>query len=197
MSIRPISGSRVADDSSFRRSLGARVRKWSAAGRTLGTLAVAILLTSCNYSFRAGSFPPEHIQTMAVLPFENETDRFELTQEVHQALSRDLPRALGVQTGSEQNADAVVRGTIRRYDLTAPLYRTGADQTRTDVLQREVNISVQVEIVDVVENVILWENGSIMARGQYLDASETEEVGRNEAIEILVQSIIDGAQSNW
>lgn len=163
----------------------------------LAALGAIALIVGCNYSFRAGSFPPEHVNALAVLPFENETERFELTQEVHQVLSRDLPRALGVQTAAAENADAVVQGRIRRYELTAPLYRQGADQTRADVLQREVSLSVQVEIIDVVENIILWESSSLLARGQYLEDSETEEVGRTEAIEVLVQEIINGAQSNW
>ncbi len=153
------------------------------------TLAVATL-AGCNYSFQAGSFPPEHVNSVAVLPFDNETVRFELTQEIHQVMLRDLTRALGVQNAAEENADAVVRGTIRRYELTAPLYRPGADETRAEVLQRE-------EIVDLVENVVLWESSNLTARGQYLEGSETEEVGRVEAIDLLVQQIIDGAQSNW
>ena len=60
-----------------------------------------------------------------------------------------------------------------------------------------MTLSVQVEIVDLVENVILWEERSVQAEGQFLEASETEEVGRAEALELLVQKIVDGAQSNW
>jgi hypothetical protein len=60
-----------------------------------------------------------------------------------------------------------------------------------------VNITVAVEIVDLVENIILWESRSVIAQGQFLEASETEEVGRAEAIELLIQKIVDGAQSNW
>lgn len=160
-------------------------------------LVVVLASASCNYSFRAGSFPPDHINTIAVLPFENETNQFELTQEVHEVLRQGLPRALGIQSAAEANADAVVRGTIRRYELTAPLYRPGADESRADVLQREVALSVEVQIVDLVENAILWESRSLTSRGQYLEDSESEEVGRDEAIELLVQQIIDGAQSNW
>lgn len=171
-------------------------RRWRGGGLVVAACAAA-LLPGCNYSFRAGSFPPEHINTIAVLPFENETSRFELTQEVHQVLLQGLPRALGIQNAAEANADAVVRGTIRRYELTAPLYRPGADASRADVLQREVSISVRVEIVDRIENVVLWESQSLTTRGQYLEDSETEEIGRTEAIELLVQQIIDGAQSNW
>jgi len=68
---------------------------------------------------------------------------------------------------------------------------------RPQVLQRQVSIGVQVEIVDLVENVILWESRGLVAQGEFLESSESEEVGRLEAIELLVQKIVDGAQSNW
>jgi len=156
-----------------------------------------LAVSGCMYSFRAGSFPPEHIRTIAIQPFENETTRFELSGEVYDQLLRNLPRALGIRTAGEDVADAVVRGTILRYDVMAPNYRAGAEGRPAEVLQRQVTISIQVEIVDLVENVILWEERSVQAQGQFLEASETEEVGRLEAIELLVQKIVDGAQSNW
>ena len=52
------------------------------------------------------------------------------------------------------------------------------------------------EIVDLVENVILWESSSVTARGEFPEGSP-EDGGRLRAIELLVQEIVDGAQSNW
>ena len=159
-------------------------------------LVLPLLAAGCVYSLTAGSFP-DHIQTVAILPFDNGTTRFELTQEIHEQLLRELPGALGVRNGGEELADAVVRGEITGYDVQAPLFRPGQQGDRAEVLQREVTIRVRVEILDRVENAVLWEDGGLFAQGQYLEASETEEEGRAEAIELLVQKIIDGAQSNW
>lgn len=159
--------------------------------------SVLVPTAACNYSFRAGSFPPPHIKTIAVSPFENDTERFELSGEVYDQLLRELPRALGIRTAGEDVADAVVRGVITRYDVVAPNYRAGNPGETPTVLQRQVNIGVQVQIVDLVNNVILWEDRSMSAQGEFLDASETEDVGRAEAIKLLIQKIVDGAQSNW
>lgn len=167
------------------------------AGAVAAATVLAMAAGGCNYSFRAGGGFPEHIRTVAILPFENETTRFELTQEVHDQLLRELPRALGIRNAGEENADAIVRGTIRNYSLDAPLYRAGAEQSRTEVLQRSVRIVVTVQIIDRQENVILWESRSLSAEGQYLEATEQEDTGREEAISLLVQRIVDGAQSNW
>lgn len=158
-------------------------------------LVTALLAGGCNYGFRSGSFP-EHIRTVAILPFDNDTNRFELTQEIHQQLLRELPRALGVTNAGEDVADAVVQGRIVRYDMTAPLFRAGDQLGQVDVLQRQVNIRVEVEMIDLVENLILWDDAGLSTQGQYLEG-ESEEIGRIEAIELLVQRIVDGAQSNW
>ena len=161
-----------------------------------GALLAVALLAGCNYSFRGGSFP-DHIRTLAILPFENETGLFEITQEIHQFLLREVPRGLGVNQGAEETADAILRGTISRYNLETPLYRPGAAGSGPEVLQRQVSISLQVELIDLVNNEILWENAGLIAQGQFLEASETEEVGREEAIERIAQMIVDGAQSTW
>ncbi len=162
-------------------------------------LAVVALLpaTACNYSFTAGAGFPDYIETVAVVPFENETNRFELTQEVHTALLRQLPRSLGLTPAGQESADAVVTGTILRYELSAPLYRRGQQAESVEVLQREVTLVVSVEVLDRENYLILWDQQQLRVVGQYLDASETEDVGRTEAIELLVQEIVDGAQSNW
>ena len=168
---------------------------------------IAVLVAGgCNYGFRSGSFP-DHIRTVAILPFGNDTNRFELTQEIHEELLQTLPRALGVNNAGEDAADAVVRGRIVRYDLTSPLLRIvrydltsplfRSDQLgQVDVLQRQVSIRVEVELIDLVENVILWDDRGLSTQGQYLEG-EPEEIGRIEAIELLVQRIVDGDQSNW
>jgi hypothetical protein len=167
--------------------------------RRLGAPALALLVVAtagCNYSFRAGSFPPPHIRTIAIEPFENETGRFELSNELYTELLNRLPGALGIQTAGADVADAIVRGVINRYDVAAPNYRAGEGGRAAEVLQRQVNVSVSVQIIDLVENVVLWESSSVTALGEFPEGSP-EETGRARAIELLVQEIVDGAQSNW
>ena len=170
-----------------------------AVGRRLAvTLAVvfAAAAGACNYSFQAGSFPPPHVRTIAVEPFDNETERFEVATELYDQLVQDLPSALGVRQAGLDAADAVVRGAVTRYDVQAPNYRAGAGGQPAQVLQREVRISIRVQIIDRVQNVILWESSSETAQGLFAEGAPEEE-GRRDAIELLVQAIVDGAQSNW
>lgn len=153
-------------------------------------------LSGCLYSFRAGAFP-NNIRTIAVLPFDNQTSRLELTQELHDVLLRDVPRSLGLRQAGEDVADAVLRGRITSYTTNVPAYRQAAAGDRAEVLQRQVQIVIAVELVDLTKNEIIWESRTLTGEGQFLDASETEDVGLRLAIALLKQRIIDGAQSNW
>ena len=148
------------------------------------------------YQFRGGNFP-EHIRTLAVEPVENDTPRLEVTGELHERLQLELPRALGVRAAGSDVANALVRVRITGYEVNAPNYRSGSATQRAEVLQRQVLIVAAVQIVDQVNNQVYWESTTLRAEGQFLEASEPEDVGRAEAIELLVQRIVDGAQSNW
>jgi hypothetical protein len=169
-------------------------RRAAEAGGTL--LALVLLTTACNSTLRAGAGLPSHVRTLAVVPFENETDRFDIPQEIYEAVLRDVPRAFGIQAASEEHADAVIRGRIRRYSVDAPSFRTGA-QGGVEVMERSVSIGMEVQVVDRVNNVILWEDRSLQARGEYLEDTELEEQGRELAVERIVRAIVDGIQSNW
>ena len=159
-------------------------------------LLLVVLGGACNYSFRAGSFPPEHIRTIAIEPFENQTNRFELSAELYDQLLSNLPGALGIRTAGADIADAVVRGSITRFDVVTPNYTVGGAGQAAQVVQRQVSIAVSVQIIDLVENVVLWESTSLAAQGEFAEGAPELE-GRAEAIELLVQRIVDGAQSNW
>ena len=174
------------------------------ARKVLFSLAVAGLLgmpalSGCFYGFQAGAGFPDHVRTVAILPFEigPNVTRPEIADEIFSLLLREFPRSQGLQPAGEDVADAVVRGTIRSYDVSTPSYRAGAAGEVPTVLQRQVSLTVEVQIINLVDNEILWESTNVTARGEYLEESETEDVGRAIAIELLVQRIVDGAQENW
>jgi hypothetical protein len=158
--------------------------------------ALAAASAGCLYSFSAGGGLPRHIRTIAVLPLDNQTTQFTLTQELTQALLDGVTGRLGLQPAGEARADAVLRGRILSY-RNEPLVFQGAEGGRVVVEdQRRVTITVQIEIYDAVENRILWQAASLSASGEYRVAAG-EEAGRAEAVRNLVQKVIDGAQSQW
>ena len=157
-----------------------------------------LLATSgCVYGFSGGGFP-SHIRTVAVLPFDNRTGEPQLTQEVSEAIRGAAQGRLGLRAAGEDDADAVVRGEIVRYEPDVPLsFQTGTQvgATRVDVTRRQVQIVINVEIVDQREGRTLWRGNGLSVNGEYDPPREAE--GRRIAIEKLVTSFVEGAQSQW
>ena len=158
----------------------------------------ALALAGCLYKFTGGGLP-SNIRTVAVLPFENLTPEPVLTQEVTRAVREAVESRLGLRPAGEDQADAIVRGTVQRYNPDVPLTFTGSpvagEQSRVEVTRRMVQISVDVRILNQREGKVLWERTGILVQGEYEPGREAE--GRKRALDKLINDIVEGAQSQW
>lgn len=159
-----------------------------AAAASVLTLALA----GCLYGFAGGGLP--NIKTVAILPFDNQTPEPALTKEVNDAVLEAFQGRLGLRPAGENTADAVVRGRVVRYEPDVPLsFQPG--QGRTDVTRRQVQITVDVEILNQREGKTLWQKQGLTEVGEYQPPQEAE--GRKIALQKLVNDLVDGAQSQW
>jgi hypothetical protein len=101
---------------------------------------------------------------------------------------------LGLRDASENRANAVVRGTITKYEPDVPV-AFSADPNQATSARRRLQISVDIEIVDQTSGKTLWERKGLSAEGEYAERAEPE--GRRQALERIVNDVIDGAQSQW
>ncbi|HET7469901.1 MAG TPA: LPS assembly lipoprotein LptE, partial [Gemmatimonadales bacterium] len=119
-----------------------RRRSGLIASRSLLLALLTAALSGCLYGFAGGGLPPS-IKTVALLPFDNQTAEPTLTQEVATSVREALQSRLGLRPASETQADAVVRGTIVRYDPDVPVQYQGQETSRVvNVTKREVQITV-------------------------------------------------------
>lgn len=158
-------------------------------------LLALLFVVACGspYGFAGGGLPP-HVKSMAVVPFENETAASELQRELHEALRRELRGRLGVRDAAEAQADAIVRGTIRAYDVDVPVAYS-ADREQSVSARRKLQITVDIEIVDQTTGRVLFERKGLRGEGDYAERAEAE--GRRAAINKIVNDIVEGAQSQW
>ena len=174
------------------RALGRRT-----SARRFGPLVSAWLLLGAVgcYGFAGGGLPPA-IKTVAVLPFDNRTAEPTLTQEVLTSVREAVESRLGLRPAGEAQADAIVRGTITRYEPDLPVAYTGTTTgNQVTVTQRLVQITVSVEIYDQQAGRTLWQRQSLTVEGNYEPGQEQQ--GRDEALKKLVTNIVEGAQSQW
>lgn len=152
-------------------------------------------LSACgiHYGFSEGAFP-SHVRTMAVLPFENKTSASELQTELFENMRTKLQQRLGVRDAPQDKADALVRGAIVSYDVDVPV-AFSADPRQAVSARRRLQITVDVEILDQTSGKMLWQKKGLRAEGEYAERAELE--GRKQAIDKLVNDIVEGAQSQW
>lgn len=153
------------------------------------------LLAGCGfpYGFAGGGLPP-NIRSMAVLPFDNQTSSPEVQAELHDFMRGELQHRLGVRSAAQDRADAIVRGVIQSYDADVPV-AFSSDPNRAVSARRRLQITVDVEIVDQTSGKVLFERKGLRAEGDYAEGGESQ--GRRQAIEKIVNDIVEGAQSQW
>lgn len=164
-------------------------------------LLLAVLLAGCAYGFAGGGLPNE-LETVAVLPFENQTTDPTVAQEANRSVREALEQRLGLRDATEARADVVVRGTVRRYEPDQPIgYRgtaTGANQQRggqVEVSKRLLQISIDLEMVRTDDGSSLLRRKSFAVDAQYDPGREAD--GRRTAFQFLVDEIVKEAQSRW
>ena len=103
---------------------------------------------------------------------------------------------LGLRQAGEAQADAIVRGSITRYEPDLPVAYTGnAVGAGVTVTRRLVQITVSVEIFDQKANRALWQRSGLTVEGDYEPGREAD--GRQKALDRLIVNIVEGAQSQW
>jgi hypothetical protein len=168
-----------------------------AARGLLATLALAVPVGSCNYTFAGGGGLPSHIKTVYVPPIENRTTQFGLTQPFTERLLDAVRQNLGVQLAAEGDADATIVAELSRYSDRAMNFQ-GVEDVGAAVFQRQVTIVASVQIIDRSRNEIIFNGASISGDGEYSPADAAgETTGQDVALDNLVQKIVDGAQSQW
>jgi hypothetical protein len=166
--------------------------------RALSALA-AIALAGCSVGFSGGGLPPT-IRTVAVTSFSNDTPDPTLTLLITQGVKQAMLSRLGLRTATEEQADALVRGRIARYDPDQPLAYTGTQgaagtAAQVNVTSRQVEITIDIEVINQKTGKTLWEGKGILCPGQYNPNREND--GKQKALEFLVNKVVDGVHSSW
>jgi len=135
-------------------------------GAVVGPLVIlaALGMGACGYALAGkGSFLPSYIQTIGVPTFTNRTTVFNLETELTQKVRAEfvgrgkykiVPDATGV--------DAVLTGEV--LSATPSVASFTAQQLAS---RYTITVAARVELRDLRENKVLWENPSLVFREDY------------------------------
>ena len=92
--------------------------------------------------------------------------------------------------------DLVVRGRITNYEPDEPTSFSGTGTGGSvQVTRRQLSVTIAIEMVANKDGRMIFQERSLSARGDYEPGREAD--GRKKALEFLVNSIVDKAQSRW
>ena len=148
-----------------------------------------VAVTACGYSFR--SPVPQHLDTVYVPTFENDTREFQLTQQLTERIINEFLNESRLEiVADEESADLVLRGTILDYEEEALSYDPGRTAD-PDVFTRRVVLTVDLSLVDRVRERNLWENPSLAMWGEFSEEqNEDRETGIARAVEKIAEEVL-------
>ncbi len=88
----------------------------------------------------------------------------------------------------------VIRGAIATYDADVPI-GFSANPQQAVTAQRRLQITIDIEIVEQSNGRVLFSAKGLRKEADYNERGEPE--GRQDAIDKIVQQIVEGVQSNW
>jgi len=158
-----------------------------------GLCSATLLFGACMYGFAGGGMP-RHVRTIAVRPFENLTSVAELQLEFTEVARGELHSRLGVRDAPENRANAILVGTIQRYESDVPISYEAGNRAATTA-RRMLQIIVDVELLDQVTGRTLWQRKGLTGEAQYEERGE--QAARRQAIQRILNAVVEGAQSQW
>jgi ferredoxin len=142
-------------------------RAGRSANRLLCALCVlcGVCVSSCGYSLAGrGSFLPAYVKTIGVPTFTNRTTVFNLetllTQKVRaELIGRGKYQVLPQNTG----VDVLLTGDVSSVTITPSSFNP-----QTQLASRyAITMVANIQLRDLRENKVLWENPSVMVRQEY------------------------------
>jgi TolB-like protein len=163
----------------------------------IAALVLGATLVGCGYKLSGGVSLPDHIQVIAVVPFDNRTKRPEIEQRVTEAVAGELNKRSKIRVAiGAAGANAVLEGAITSYRTTPVQFGTSGRQNRAEAI-----VTLQATLRDTADDKILWSQSGLTFKEQF-DVADTgaffdeetvalDSIARGAA-EVLVTSMVEG-----
>jgi len=131
------------------------------------------------------------IKSITVERFENRTTEYELADQMSDLVIDAFIKDGNLRIVSLENADAILNGLLTRYERKPYKYDLN-DQVESYEVVMDFDVALKKPATDSE----IWKE-KMTQRGIYNVADETEEIGRQKAIKLLVEAIINKTTKSW
>jgi hypothetical protein len=131
------------------------------------------------------------IRTIAVEPFENQTQELELGDRITEVVIEAFINDGKLKVVAPSSADAVLVGNLTGYR------RVPNEFTETDeVISYKLLMDFEIKLINPDDQSEIWTE-RMNQQGVYDADTETEEVGQLRAVERLIEDIINRTTKSW
>lgn len=122
-------------------------------------------LTGCGYHVSGhADMLPKSVQTIAIPAFKNITSRYKLPERMAGSITREFISRTRYRINADpERADAVLRGSVLRYDS----YATTFDPATGRSSSVQVIVLLKLALVERASGKVLWERPSMEVRERY------------------------------
>lgn len=153
-----------------------------------------LITTGCGIYTFSGSTLPSHLKSVDIPLFVNNSDEPGVAEKITEVLN-DRVRNDKLLTPVSSGSDATITGRVIDYK-DQPYDYTKTDLRKVDVESYEVKVTVEVEFVDNVKDDIIYK-GTLTENGIYDFKTENEEIGRERAIQKIVDQVMQNSLQSW
>ncbi|MFQ5869646.1 MAG: LPS assembly lipoprotein LptE, partial [Candidatus Zixiibacteriota bacterium] len=157
-------------------------------------LVIGSALTFCVscgvYSFSGSAL--SGVRTVGVPLFENQTTEYDLQEKLTEKVTNSFVADNTLKVVSARRADAVLYGVVTRYERKSHTF-DGAGNT----MEYITYVYVALRFEKRTERETIWEDDNMEGWGIYDAIEETEEEGKERALDKLAEDIVDRTVKGW
>ena len=158
---------------------------------SLVLLITLLAVNNCTYYSFSGS-GLKGISSVAVPLFEDQTQEYGLREPLTQKVVDAYVQDNTLKVVNQKNSDSILYGTIIRYRREAHTF----DESE-NVKEYKVRIFVRATLEEIKKKKIIWEEDNLEGWAIYSAVDETEDDGKEKALQKLAEDIVNRTVKGW
>ena len=148
-------------------------------------------ISGCGiYSFSGSGL--SGIDTIAIPLFDNQTQEYGIRETLNEKIAERFVQDNTLKVVNEKTADSILRGVVTRY-----LRESHTFDEQENIKEYIVRIWVKVSFEEKKNKKIIWNEDDLLGWGIYSAQDETEDLGKERAIEKLAEDIVNKTVKGW
>jgi hypothetical protein len=152
---------------------------------------ILVSIAGCGvYSFSGSGL--SGIKTIAVPLFDNETQEYGLREALTEKIAERFVQDNTLKVVNERTAESILRGVVTRYAR-----ETHTFDEQENPKEYIARIWVRLSFEEKKNKKVVWKEDNLLGWGIYSAQDETEEMGKERAIEKLAEDIVNKTVKGW